>query len=123
MWAGIFRQLRGKPLPVRSELSCASAEKHDTSNWSGPLGRDSVAGEQGTDRSGRGCLYENAADTERLMEEACEQAKCQQALKRVKANRGAPVMDGTTVTRVAEISEQQCWLGIQPAVLQVLQKR
>jgi hypothetical protein len=37
---------------------------------------------------------ESAAIGERLIEEACERENCQQALARVKANKGSPGVDG-----------------------------
>ena len=40
---------------------------------------------------------ESSAITERLMEEVCERENCKQALRRVKANKGSPGVDGVTV--------------------------
>src|SRR6266478_10191913 len=58
-------------------------------------------------RQGRGTesrmvkgVTENPA-TERLMEEVCEASNLRKALQRVKANRGAPGVDGMTVERLA----------------------
>jgi RNA-directed DNA polymerase len=39
---------------------------------------------------------------EQLMEEVCERENCQQALARVKANKGSPGMDRMTVQQLAE---------------------
>ena len=51
-------------------------------------GTESSAGKRGT---------ESPAITEQLMEEVCGRENCQQALKRVKANKGSPGLDGMTV--------------------------
>ena len=39
-------------------------------------------------------VHESPADTERLMEEVCGRENCQQALRRVKGNKGAPGWTG-----------------------------
>ena len=51
-------------------------------------GTESSAGKRGT---------ESPAITEQLMEEVCGRENCKQALKRVKANKGSPGVDGMTV--------------------------
>ena len=51
-------------------------------------GTESCAGKRGT---------ESPAIAEQLMEEVCERENCKQALKRVKANKGSPGVDGMTV--------------------------
>src|ERR1700689_1967901 len=43
---------------------------------------------------------ESLAGTERLMEEVCELETCKRALKRVKANKGSPGVDGMTVNEL-----------------------
>jgi RNA-directed DNA polymerase len=53
-----------------------------------PGGTESSAGKRG---------IESPAITERLMEEVCERENCKRALKRVKANKGSPGVDGMTV--------------------------
>jgi RNA-directed DNA polymerase len=42
-------------------------------------------------------MIESPAITEQLMEEVCERENCKQALRRVKANKGSPGVDGMTV--------------------------
>jgi RNA-directed DNA polymerase len=49
---------------------------------------------------------EGLAGTERLMEEVCELENCKQALKRVKANKGSPGVDGMTVDELPEYLKQ-----------------
>lgn len=60
--------------------------------------------------------HESPADTERLMEEVCEQANCQQALKRVKANKGSPGVDGMTVHELPDYLKQH-WPAIREQLL------
>src|SRR6266576_2670308 len=49
---------------------------------------------------------ESLAETERLMEEVCEWENCQQALQRVKANKGSPGVDGMTVEQLPDYLKQ-----------------
>ena len=49
---------------------------------------------------------ESLAGTERLIEEVCELENCKQALKRVKANKGSPGVDGMTVNELPEYLKQ-----------------
>jgi RNA-directed DNA polymerase len=49
---------------------------------------------------------ESLAGTERLMEEVCELENCKQALRRVKANKGSPGVDGMTVDELPEYLKQ-----------------
>lgn len=59
---------------------------------------------------------ESPADTERLMEEVCEQENCQQALRRVKANKGSPGVDGMPVRELADYLKQH-WPAIREQLL------
>jgi RNA-directed DNA polymerase len=61
--------------------------------------------------------HESPADTERLMEEVCERENCWQALKRVKANRGSPGVDGMTVRQLPDYLKQH-WPAIREQLLQ-----
>src|SRR5260370_10048309 len=72
-----------------------------------PEGTESSAAKRGT---------ESPAITEPLMEEVCAQDNCQQALKRVKANKGSPGMDGMTVQQLPGFLQQH-W----PAIREQLQ--
>jgi len=49
---------------------------------------------------------ENPAIGESLMEEVCERENCEQALKRVKANKGSPGVDGMTVHELPGFLQQ-----------------
>src|ERR1700760_1995321 len=42
-------------------------------------------------------MFESPANSEQLMEVVCERENCLQALRRVKANKGSPGIDGMTV--------------------------
>jgi RNA-directed DNA polymerase len=59
---------------------------------------------------------ESPADTERLMGEVCEQENCQQALRRVKANKGSPGVDGMPVRELADYLKQH-WPAIREQLL------
>ncbi len=75
------------------------------------------AGLQGTETLTAKREHENPADTERLMEEACERDNCEQALKRVKANKGAAGADGMTVRELPQYLKQH-WPAIREQLLQ-----
>ena len=68
-----------------------------------PTGTESSAAKRGT---------ENPAITEPLMEEVCERENCKRALKRVKANKGSPGVDGMTVQALPGFLQQH-WLAIR----------
>jgi RNA-directed DNA polymerase len=68
-----------------------------------PPGTESSAAKRGT---------ENPAITEPLMEEVCERENCKRALKRVKANKGSPGVDGMTVQALPGFLQQH-WLAIR----------
>ena len=72
-----------------------------------------VAG-RGTEAPMANRKTKSPTSTERLMEEVCERKNLKKALKRVKANKGSPGVDGMTVEKLsgylrehwAEIEEQ-----------------
>ena len=66
-------------------------------------GTESSAGERGT---------ESPAIAEQLMEEVCGRENCKQALKRVKANKGSPGVDGMTVHELPGYLKQH-WPAIR----------
>jgi RNA-directed DNA polymerase len=59
---------------------------------------------------------EDAAGNQRVMEEVCEQGNRREALKRVRANKGSPGIDGMTVDELPEYLEQH-WPAIRGQLL------
>jgi RNA-directed DNA polymerase len=74
------------------------------------------AGAQGTEPLTAKRTDESPADTERLMEEVCGRENCQQALRRVKANKGSPGVDGMTVRELPDYLKQH-WPAIREQLL------
>ncbi|MGC2462530.1 MAG: group II intron reverse transcriptase/maturase [Steroidobacteraceae bacterium] len=72
--------------------------------------------DRGTEPSTAKQQHESPADTEGLMEEVCERENCQQALRRVKANKGSPGVDGMTVHEIPEYLKQH-WPAIREQLL------
>jgi len=70
-------------------------------------GPESSAAKRGT---------ESPAITESLMEEVCERENCKQALKRVKANKGSPGVDGMTVQQLPGFLQQH-WSALREQLL------
>ncbi len=60
-------------------------------------GEAPTAAAEGTESSTVKRPAESPAIGERLMEEVCKRENCEQALARVKANKGSPGVDGMTV--------------------------
>src|SRR5271166_108485 len=71
---------------------------------------------EGTESSAAKCGTENPAIIELLMEEICERENCKQALKRVKANKGSPGVDGMTVHELPGFLQQH-WPAIREQLL------
>src|SRR5215467_393349 len=67
---------------------------------------------QGTESLAAKRRTESPAITERLMEEVCERENCKQALRRVKANKGSPGVDGMTVDQLPGYLKQH-WSTIR----------
>ena len=55
---------------------------------------------EGTESFTAKCETESPARAEQLMEEVCGRENCQQALRRVKANKGSPGIDGMKVAEL-----------------------
>jgi RNA-directed DNA polymerase len=64
---------------------------------------------------------ESPAINEQLIEEVCERENCKQALKRVKANKGSPGVDGMTVQQLAGYLKER-WPAIREQLLSGLYK-
>jgi RNA-directed DNA polymerase len=59
---------------------------------------------------------ENPAGTNRLMEEVCERGNLKEALRRVKANKGSPGIDGMTIDGITDYLKQH-WPAIREQLL------
>src|SRR5215211_7785482 len=59
---------------------------------------------------------ESMVGSEQLMEEVCERKNCEQALARVKSNKGSAGIDGMTVEQLQAYLEQH-WLTIRAPLL------
>jgi RNA-directed DNA polymerase len=62
------------------------------------------------------CETESPARAEQLMEEVCERENCQQALRRVKANKGSPGNDGMRVEELPGYLKQH-WPALRDQLL------
>jgi RNA-directed DNA polymerase len=74
------------------------------------------AGREGTEAFGAMNGTENPASTNRLMEEVCERENLKAALRRVKANKGSPGVDGMTVIGIKDYLKQH-WPAIREQLL------
>jgi len=73
---------------------------------SAPTGDARAAGREETESSGAMNGTENPASTNRLMEEVCERENLKAAMRRVRANRGSPGVDGMTVIGIKDYLKQ-----------------
>ena len=71
--------------------------------------------EEGTESFAAQREAESPAGIEPLMEAVCERSNCQQALARVKANKGSAGIDGMTVEQLAAHLREH-WPGIRQAL-------
>jgi len=71
---------------------------------------------EGTETFSANCETESPARQEQRMEEVCGRENCQQALRRVKANKGSPGIDGMKVTELPGYLKQH-WLAIREQLL------
>src|SRR5215204_3479734 len=74
------------------------------------------AGRAGTESFRVTSGFESPARTDRLMEEVCERENLKEALKRVKANKGSPGVDGMTVGEIKDYLKQH-WPAIREQLL------
>src|SRR5206468_7830490 len=71
---------------------------------------------KGTESFTAKCETESPAGAEQLMEEVCGRENCQQALRRVKANKGSPGIDGMKVSELPGYLKQR-WPAIREQLL------
>jgi len=71
---------------------------------------------EGTESLTAKCETESPAGEEQLMEEVCGRENCQQALRRVKANKGSPGIDGMKVSELPGYLKQH-WPAIREQLL------
>src|ERR1700690_16467 len=74
------------------------------------------AGREGSEASGATNGTENPASTNRLMEEVCKRDNLKAALRRVRANKGSPGVDGMTVIGIKDYLKQH-WPAIREQLL------
>ena len=85
-----------------------------TSEWRGETLR---ADGEGTEAAMTLHGSERPASTERLMEEVCKRENVERALKRVRANKGSPGVDGMTVEKLPVYLKEH-WSGIRAQLLE-----
>ncbi len=71
---------------------------------------------EGTESFTADCATESPAGTEQLMEEVCGRENCRQALRRVRANKGSPEIDGMRVEELPGRLKQH-WPAIREQLL------
>jgi hypothetical protein len=70
---------------------------------------------EGTESFTANCEAESAVGSEQLMEQVCERENLKQALRRVKANKGSPGIDGITVSELPRYKQQ--WPALREQLL------
>ena len=91
---------------IQLELAWGEEAKGEAPKLFSP-GTESLTAKRGT---------ESPALIESLMVEVCERENCKQALKRVKANKGSPGVDGMTVQQLPGFLQQH-WPAIREQLL------
>src|SRR6266849_802924 len=81
-----------------------------------PAGETREAGREETESRLTTHAPERPAGTTRLMEEICDRENLKEALRRVKANKGSPGIDGITVNELDDYLEQR-WPAIRGQLL------
>src|ERR1700687_4638930 len=86
-------------------------------DFSSPLvGEAREAGREGTESFPAVHGPESPASTNRWMEDVCERENLKEALRRVKANKGSPGVDGMTVGGITDYLKQH-WPAIREQLL------
>ena len=83
---------------------------------SAPTGEARKAATEAVESLQAAHAIESPASTNRLMEEVCERENLREALRRVKANKGGPGVDGMTVDEITEYLKQH-WPAIREQLL------
>jgi RNA-directed DNA polymerase len=83
---------------------------------SSPTGEARRAGREGSESLKAMSVPESPAGTERTMEEIVERGNLKEAFRRVKANKGAPGVDGMTVNQLDDHLKQH-WPAIREQLL------
>jgi len=81
-----------------------------------PAGEAREAGREGTESLSTMHVPERPAGTTRLMEEICDRENMEEALRRVKANKGSAGIDGMTVGGIADYLKQH-WPAVRERLL------
>src|ERR1700677_858033 len=81
-----------------------------------PTGEARMAGREGSESLRTMNAPESPATTERTMEKIVERENLKEALRRVKANKGAPGVDGMTVNQLGDYLKQH-WLAFREQLL------
>src|SRR5271163_3403222 len=83
---------------------------------SSPTGEARTAGREGSESLRTTSAPESPAGTYRTMEEIVERENLKEALRRVKANKGSPGVDGMTIDEITDYLKQH-WPGIREQLL------
>src|SRR5438876_8169673 len=79
-------------------------------------GEAPTARREGTESLTANCAYESPAIPEQVMEEVCQRENLKRALRRVKATKGSPGIDGMKVSELPGYLEQH-WPAIREQLL------
>src|ERR1700737_2141415 len=101
-------------MDLRSDMRQNTQGQLDFSPAPGCEARE--AGREGTESFPAVHEPESPASTNRLMEEVCERENLKEALRRVKANKGSPGVDGMTVGGITDYLKQH-WPAIREQLL------
>ena len=74
---------------------------------------------EGTETPTAKRMIESPATHEQLMEEVCERENCLQALKRVRANKGSPGIDGMTVGELSGYLHRTGYQSFAAAIAEI----
>src|SRR6266481_1146089 len=101
-------------MSLRSDMQQNIQDKRNVSAT--PAGEAREAGREEAESRLTTHAPERPAGTTRLMEEICDRENLKEALRRVKANKGSPGIDGITVNQLDDYLEQH-WSAIREQLL------